>query len=157
MIAVVFGLFEGKIIVTLEKTAFVPGETINGKIKLDLSHPKKARELRVEFYGEQEVTTRDAKGQTSRKTNHVFSALQRIDGEREYKPGEEFEFSLVIPQFSRVDMGLSGVLATMTTASVSHPFGGTGIRGYYVHASLDVPNAFDVNDRVKVTVNPNAV
>jgi len=49
----VLGVGEGKIEIILIKDVFQPGEKISGTVKLTLKSPKKAKELRIVFYGEE--------------------------------------------------------------------------------------------------------
>lgn len=130
----VFGLSDGEIEITLGPTTFTPHETINGKIKLHLPAPVDAREFRVEFYGEVERGS---------KVERVFRAVQKLGGERTYKDGEVFNFSLPIPEHATPPEA-QGTFGAIRDIFIQKP------RNWFVHASIDIPMAPDVNSRISV-------
>jgi len=129
-----FGLGEGEIEITLGPTTFTPQETINGKLKLHLSAPINAREIRVEFYGEVERGS---------KVERVFRAVQKLGGERTYNDGEVFNFSLAIPE-QATPPEAQGTFGAVRDLFVPKP------RNWFVQASIDIPMAPDVNSRISV-------
>ncbi|MFA6214885.1 MAG: hypothetical protein WC717_06460 [Candidatus Micrarchaeia archaeon] len=129
-----FGMGEGEIAITLGPTTYVPRETINGKIKLILPKAMQARELRVEFYGEVDRGS---------KVERVFRAVQKLGGEREYKDGEVFSFSLAIPE-QATPPEAQGTFGSIRDLFVPKP------RNWFVHAIMDIPMAPDVNTRISV-------
>jgi len=129
-----FGLGEHEIEITLGPTTFTPRETINGKIKLHLSEPIAARGVKVEFYGEVE---------RGAKVERVFRANQALGGERTYKDGEVFVFSLPIPE-QATPPEAQGTFGAIRDLFVPKP------RNWFVHASMDIPMAPDVNSRISV-------
>jgi len=129
-----FGMSEGDIDITLGPSTFTPRETINGKVKLRLSGPTPARNLVVEFYGEIE------------RGNHyerVFRVEQKLGGEKTYKNGETFDFSLEIPEKAKPNEA-QGTFGSIQDMFVPKP------KNWYVHAQLDIPMATDVNARISV-------
>lgn len=126
-----FGIGEGKIEMSLSKTDFAPGETVRGRLKLHLKKAQKARELRIEFFGEEccmgsavplPVITRRVKKQ--------------LDGERIYHDGETFDFSFKIPP---------GILSQQHTGILP-----AFDRIWMVQASLNLPLKLDVTERMTV-------
>ena len=128
----VFGM--GEVEITLGPTTYTPKETINGKLKLHLPKDTNARELRVEFYGEVE---------RGAKVERVYRAVQKLGGERVYKDGEVFNFSLTIPE-QATPPEAQGTFGSIRDMFVAKP------RNWYVHASIDIPMAPDVNSRISV-------
>ena len=130
----VFGISEGEIEIILGPTTFTPQETINGKLKLRIPKTITAREIRVEFYGEVERGS---------KVERVFKVLQKLGGERAYKDGEVFNFSLPIPA-EATPPEAQGTFGAVRDLFVPKP------RNWFVHASLDIPMMPDVNSRISV-------
>ena len=130
----VFGMSEGDIDITLGPSTFTPRETINGKAKLRLTAPVQARSLTVEFYGEIE---------RGNKFERVFRVEQTLDGERTYKNGESFDFSLEIPEKAKPNEA-QGTFGSIQDMFVPKP------KNWYVHAQLDIPMATDINARISV-------
>jgi len=130
----VLGISEGDIEIDLGPSTFTPRETINGKLKLKLSAPVQARSLTVEFYGEVE------------RGNHyerVFRVEQKLSGERNYKNGETFDFSLTLPEQAKPPEA-QGTFGSIQDLFVPKP------KNWYVHAQLDIPMAADINARISV-------
>ncbi len=87
----VFGLFEDKkISMTLDKTAYSPGETISGKLKLELKKPAPAEKLsvRLVYFVPNEDYTKPAEKE--------FAAIV-LGPSREYQTSE-LTFSIKIPE-----------------------------------------------------------
>lgn len=129
-----FGMSEGDIDIMLGPSTFTPNETINGKVKLKLPQPAQARSLTVEFYGEIEW---------GNKFERVFRVEQKLGGERAYKDGEVFDFSLAIPEQAKPPEA-QGTFGSIHNLFVPKP------RNWYVHAQLDIPMATDVNSRMSI-------
>ncbi|MCX6771703.1 MAG: hypothetical protein NTX79_06625 [Candidatus Micrarchaeota archaeon] len=129
-----FGMGDGEIEITLGPTTFTPRETINGRIKIRLPSPLDAREIRVEFYGEVERGS---------KVERVFRSTQKLGGERTYKDGEVFSFSLSIPEQA------TPLVAQGTFGAVRDLFSPKP-RNWFVHATIDIPMAPDINSRISV-------
>ena len=130
----VFGIGEGEIEITLGPTTYTPKETINGKLKLRLPKKIQAREFRVEFYGEVERGS---------KVERVFRAVQKLGGERTYKDGEVFNFSLTIPEQANPPEA-QGTFGSIRDIFAPKP------RNWFVHASIDIPMSPDVNSRISI-------
>ena len=130
----VFGLSEGNIELVLGPTTFTPRETINGVAKLKLARPTNARSLTVEFYGEIE---------RGDKYERVFRIEQNLGGERTYKNGETFDFSLTIPEQAKPPEA-QGTFGSIRDLFVPKP------KNWYVHAQLDITIATDINARISV-------
>ncbi len=150
----IFGIGEGKIDLVLEKMNFAYGETVKGKLKLDLPKPTKAKELRVELSAIKKVqeSIRSSTGKT-RYANHdkvIYSFKLSLGGDQEYLT-KEYDFELKLPpppvQSTQPVPGWIGEAMNVLTAfSVASP-----VR-WYVNASLDRPMSFDVSKKVQITV-----
>jgi hypothetical protein len=125
---------EGKISIMLGPTTYDPRETINGKVKLRLSDKVRGRSLVVEFYGE------IVRGN---KFERVFRAIQGLGGEQEYKNGDEFPFSLTIPEqaLPPAPQGTFGAIHDMFVPK---------LHSWFIEAKLDLPMAPDIHERISV-------
>lgn len=130
----IFGQREGDIDIVLGPTTFIPRETINGKAELKLSGTVKARSLIVEFYGEVE---------RGNKYERVYRVWQKLGGERTYRNGEIFDFSLTVPLRAKPSEA-QGTFDSIQDLLAPKP------KNWYVHAQLDVPMAPDINSRISV-------
>lgn len=141
----VFGFGEGSIDVKLEKLSFSAGETILGKVFLKVDKPKKARGVRVEFFGERTV----GHGK-NRRTERVYSFSLNLSGEREYLGAFEYPFEIKIPS----DVGSKQLSNDLlgTAANLASVFGGVSPTRWFVSASLDVPMGMDISKKIQISV-----
>ena len=130
----VLGLGEGEIEITLAPTTFTPRETLNGRVKLHLKKPLPARALTIEFYGEM------AKGG---KTERVFRSPQPLGGERTYKDGDAFDFSLPIPDQASPAEG-KGTFDSIRDLFKPKP------HNWFIEAKMDIPLMPDIRSRISV-------
>jgi len=140
-----FGILEGnKLDITTEKTSFVPGESIRGKLMLTLGAPKKANGLRIMFYGE--YTKRSGK---SSRTVRIFEQTIRLGEAKEYPAGTAiYDFELPIPMFKRSDSpGIK--IGPFTLGGAIDP---VAMSKWYLDASLDVGMELDVNKKMKISM-----
>jgi hypothetical protein len=94
----------------------------------------------VEFYGE--IRRRSGK---HTHIDRIFPVRLALSGERIYNPGETIPFELTIPS---IDLrAQEGIIGTLMGFLAPRPI-------FYVHATLDVPNEFDMNKRVVVNIMP---
>ncbi|MEK7607059.1 MAG: hypothetical protein AAB444_02595 [Patescibacteria group bacterium] len=155
----IFGLGAGKINITLEKYNFAPGETVAGKVFVELKKPTIAKRLNLALMGVRETTSRvkNSRGASSMATRsdfiHNFEMPLKEEGE--YQSGE-YSFEVKIPsdvsvlQAPALD-GTIGVIAkaAMALATAS---GANARVHWYIEASLEVPKAFDIKKKVDITV-----
>jgi hypothetical protein len=144
----VFGIGEGKVEITLDKGSYGSGETINGRLSLTLNSPKKARKLRVQFYGER---TKPRRGRSSSSTERIMVQEVQLDGEKEYPSGtKEYEFKFQLPNIQRpaqsAEQGLMGAITNLVT-SMADPY--ANVR-WFVDASLDLPMSMDISKKMPV-------
>ena len=149
----VLGIGEGKVELELSKTSFVPGESITGKVKLFLNEPEKAHEVRIEFYGEivkRRTAMSGGHHHSSSTVEKVFLVQKQLDGERAYKDGETFDFSLTIPE-NALPPKPNGIVMSFMSFFTAAP------RAWYVHATLDMPMKFDMNKKIQIFLSPKQV
>jgi hypothetical protein len=140
----VFGFGEGKMEIRVSKTAFAPGETISGTVLLQLSKPKKARGVRVEFFGERTV----GYGK-NRRTERVYQFKLDLDGEKEFDGYKEYPFEIRIPS----DIGTKVPNDTLGTVLNAAQFlGGVSPTRWFLSASLDVPMGMDISKRIQLNI-----
>jgi hypothetical protein len=139
----VLGIGEGSVDLKLNGLNFSPGQKITGTSILSLPQPKQARGLRLEFYGE--IRRRSGK---RAHTERVCQITQMLSGEKLYRSGESFPFEITVPEVATISA--PGILGTLVSMFTPRPV-------FYVHASLDVPNEFDINRRVQVSIAAKAL
>ena len=130
----VLGIGEGKLELALNGNTFSPGQAITGRAKLTLNEPLLARELRVEFYG---LVKR------GKHADRIHEVRQQLSHERTFRSGESFEFSLAIPADAISAGHATGILGSLSQAFAPRP-------DWFVEASLDMPNKFDINAKTQV-------
>lgn len=157
----IFGLGRGKIEISLEKFNFSPGETIKGKVSLELKKPIRARELKVTFSGfktttRQMITSQGAPSTETRK-EFIHHFDMPLDGEKEYQKGE-YPFEIKVPGdiLQRIsipkEVSESGLGAVFKAAEILSSMTGITTRiDWYLEASLEIPKAFDI--KKKITIN----
>ena len=141
----VLGIGEGSIDIKIDRTNFKIGETVKGEVFLSLSQPKKARELRVLFYGE----VKEHHGKHS-STKRIFEQLISLGGEQEYPAtSKSYPFEIKIPDIPKPVEGGSGIVASVLNfiASFSDP---VSRASWYLDASLDVPMSFDISKKTRI-------
>lgn len=144
----VFGFFEGGLELRVNGTSFSPGQKITGTVVVNPDKPKQARELRVLFYGE--IMTRSGRHHNIQR---ILQTRQIISGEKMYSRGESFDFELTLPQpleFQAPDNAVGDAIAAIQLIAASmvpaQP------RGWFVHATLDIPGSADLNKRAQITI-----
>jgi hypothetical protein len=139
----VLGFGEGSIEIVLDEgQLFEAGGIITGRIKLDLKERKKAKGLRIEFYGE--IKKRRGK---SRVTERVYVTSSLLGGEQEYPAGlSNYEFKIQLPQVSprkRAEDFFGKIMDFIAPDPLWKA-------KWYLDASLELPMAFDVNQKIVV-------
>ena len=137
----VLGIGEGKIELTLDKTAYSPEETIKGKLNISLNQPTSARQLVVEFFGE--VRVRSGKNSHIERVNET---KKTISGDKNYANGETYDFELVVPS-DVLPKKQGGVIVSLM--NFFNP-----IPTFYVNAYLDMPMKFDMSKKVAIQIVP---
>lgn len=147
----VFGIGEGKITIMTEKTGYAPGELLKGKVILELNSPKKAKMLRIRFYGEQRQSRTSismGRTHTSGSTVRIMEQEIALDGEKEYPAGQkEYEFQFQLPTLPKpqqsTDTGIAGVITNLAV-SMADPYRNVT---WHLDASLDLPMSMDVSKK----------
>ena len=153
-----FEFLRGKIDLILVKFRFSPGESIEGKVLIDLKKPIKARQLKIGFYGlkiftERVQTQKGTETRTRKEFIHKFE--MPLDGEKEYFKGEYF-FEIKIPEDIQVEpkMPKEGILSILFKGAkvLSEAAGITSRTEWYLEATLEIPMAFDMKKRMKINI-----
>ncbi len=134
----VLGIMEGRIEIQTERLSYNQGELLRGKVILQLNAPKKARALRIRFYGRRKIHTFSG-GKARTKTETVFEQDKTLAGEGEYPTGTtEYEFEIRLPSLPRpTDSTFTDLYCDVN---------------WYLNASLDIPFSFDINKRQKFSI-----
>ena len=158
----IFNFGKGKIRLAVNKFNFSPGDTVTGKVSLELKKPLLAKQLRVSLIGI-ETSSRTSVGfgasrrrgiSSSRRKDVVYRFDMPISGEKEYLQGD-YPFEMQIPADTlqqkpqSSEEGLSGAL--MKTAQI---IGGTTRSrvDWYLEAALDLDKKFDIKNKVQITI-----
>ncbi len=155
----IFGLGRGKLEILLEKFNFFPGETIKGKLILELKKPILAKELKIGLFG-LKITTRQVtsfKGTPTTQTrkDFIYRFEMPLDGEKEYLKGE-YPFEIKIPEniLQAPQKTSEGILGTiLKTAEVISTIAGVSSRiEWYLEATLAIPKGFDMKKKIKINI-----
>ena len=133
------GFFEGELELLIGSTNFSAGQKITGSVRLKLPKPIQARALRVAFYGE--IIKNHGKNSS---VDRIFETTVPISGEKTYQGGESITFELQLSQslaLPRIE-GMFSVLNFLAPKP----------RGWFLHATLDLPNKLDINKRVPLNI-----
>ena len=152
-----FEFLRGKIDIVLEKFSFSPGETIKGKVLIDLKKAIRAKQLKIGFYGlkiftERVQTQKGAETKTRKEFIHKFE--MPLDGEKEYQKGE-YQFEIKIPEDIKVEKKpKEGILGTIFKAAevLSQASGMTSRTEWYLETVLEIPMAFDMKKRASINI-----
>ncbi|MFH0955590.1 MAG: hypothetical protein V1777_05790 [Candidatus Micrarchaeota archaeon] len=143
----VFGIGEGKIDIKLAKFQFASGETIAGTVTLQVNNPKKARGVRIEFFGEQ--ITGYGK---NRRLSRVYEFSLNLDGEKEYFGYKEYPFQITIPQnLFAPKTDTEGVMGTVLQAAQMLGAWPQPVQ-WYLAASLDLAVSFDISKKIQLNI-----
>ena len=140
----VLGLFEGKVIIDIRKTSFLPGQTIRGRAMLYLNKPTPARALRLDIYR----TGYRASGREGTSLSKIIFFSKKISGKKTYKDGEIYKFEVPAP----ADTSLSSVSANTLPDALSSMFASALPPSYYLSVSLDLPMKFDIGNSVHIQI-----
>lgn len=150
------GLFgPEKIVLTLEKYDYKPGEIIRGTVKLQLNKPMNAHMLDIGFIGkkiQQQGTYRSGSYQKSTQYSTVYDFHIPLGGEQEYMEGV-FPFEIKIPE--NILQEQSSLLGNMATAvNVLKAISGVSSRiEWMVIARLELPLKLDVSASQKIVLS----
>jgi sporulation-control protein spo0M len=166
-----FGFGKGKIDITIQKTNYVPGDTVSGSVVLTLKKPVKAKEVSISLIGEHKTTqttprvggTMGGGGMsmsTTTRTVRIYDFKQQLDIEKEYSQGREYHFEIKIPadimggtpQMPGQEGKLGQVLKVAQTAAAmtgAIPF--QRIK-WYLSAKLDIPGGLDISKKADITI-----
>lgn len=151
----VFGFGEGSVALQLNKTNFAFGETITGKLSLQLKKDKQARQLRVSIVAERQTTQygRSSSGGSSGSGKTIlFKTDAILGGERLYSPpGSDYEFKIQVPAQNALPAEIQGTLGTALKA-IQLLGGQMSQVKWFVEGVLDVPGGKDINKRVQISV-----
>ncbi len=133
----------------LEKTSFSHGETINGKINMQLKKPIMAKGVIVTLFAEKTSTTMGNNGMQKNKSR-VFEFSVPIDQEREYGTNPtEYTFQIQVP--GQNEINIEGKVGTALKAlnALGNMMSSTK---WFVEAKLDIPKGFDVSKKLQIQV-----
>ena len=139
-----FGIGDGSLKVELVSIEFRPGQSITGKIHLDLPKSLKGRGLQISFYGELVAQT----DRHSKTIKRIHEVVQNLAGEKTYNNGEEYQFSLSVPSSLSLapDNMPDNPLANFLKSQIRSP---TTIP-WVVHAQLDIPLGLPISAKVQL-------
>jgi len=143
-----------KIILTLEKFDYKPGEVIKGNIKLNLKKTTRARKLEVSFIGQKKEVYHDRDG-THTSTVKLFDFNMPLRYEGEYRD-ERFNFEIKIPddilgqdksyKMPELDSTLGKLVAIGAALSRGRDYP----IEWLIEVHLDVPMGLDIKKSQKI-------
>ncbi|MFH1290750.1 MAG: hypothetical protein ABIH92_05060 [Nanoarchaeota archaeon] len=147
---------KGKIKIGLTHFQFSPGDTIEGKISLNLKKPVEAKALKVGLVGIYKNTKygRSGSGGLSRssRSGYAFEFRQPLDGEKEYPASEKiYDFKLKIPKDLLSSRALGNNMLGTLVKSAQILSGNISSIRWYVVANLEM-KGFDISKKVQVNI-----
>ena len=155
------GLFgPDKIIVTLDKYQYKPGDVIKGSVGLNLRKPMRGRKLVVSLLGKVRTTHRDSKGHMQTEDVAIYDLTIPLDGENDYL-SELYPFEIKIQSdilemhssSDRINQMLQEKLGTFGVIIGKMATGGQGPVRWMVHAQLDIPMKLDVHKSQDIVIS----
>jgi len=147
----VLGIGEGSIEVQIEKQTYAPGEAMKGQVTLNLNAAKKARELRISFYGEITEHHREH-GKSHSHTKRIYEQKLVLGGEQEYPAGSKtYPFELKVPDIPPRTQSGEGVIG-MAVGLFNNLTDPLANAKWYLDSSLDISMAFDINKRLQLNI-----
>ena len=169
-----FGFGKGKIDITIQKSNYVPGDTISGNVALTLKKPVKAKEVSISLIGEEITTGGGGKvgwgggrtsggvgtmgGGGSTTAERIYDFKQQLDSEKEYNEGREYQFQIKIPADvlgvgPQMPEGALGqvVKVGQTIAAITGAISRQRLQ-WYLLAKLDIPGGLDISKKVDITI-----
>ena len=169
---------KGKINISIQKSNYVPGDTISGNVALTLKKPVQAREVSISLIGE-EISTGGGGtvgwggGRTSGKTwgggtmggsggsptiQRIYDFKQQLDSEKEYSQGGEYHFEIKIPgDILRMGPQAPGgkfgqvLMVGQTVGAITGAIPRRRLQ-WYLLAKLDIPGGLDISKKVDITI-----
>ena len=152
-----FGFGKGKIDIKPEKFNYQFGDTVRGKVVLDMKQSVEAKELRIILKGESKESRTGVGFSGGVKVSHSSGAAQTIfefklplDGQKTYSGYSEYDFEIMIPASAK-PQELEGAMGDVVKAM--RMLGGQKSHiKWYLNASLDIPGGMDVSKKVNINV-----
>jgi hypothetical protein len=155
------GLFgPDKIVLTLDKYQYSPGDVIKGSVGLNLRKPLRARKLYVSLLGKVRTTHRDAQGHMRTEDVTIYDFTVPLDSENDYM-SEIYHFEIKIQsdllqmhsssqQIQQMLQAKYGIMGGMLGQMVT---GGQGPVRWMVHTQLDIPMKIDVHKTQDIVIS----
>jgi hypothetical protein len=149
-----------KIIVTLDKYQYKPGDIIKGSVGLNLPKPMRARKLYVSLLGKVKTTHRDSKGNMHTEDVTIYDFTIPLDDDNDYF-NELYPFEIKIQSDildmhssdNKVNQILQEKLGTIGVILGKMAMGGQGPVRWMVHAQLDIPMKLDVHKSQDIVIS----
>jgi len=148
-----------QIIIILDKTSFLPGETIKGTVSLNLKKQKYAKALKVSFVVNRNLEVLSPHQATSDISYEVYKDEVILDVEREYW-NETYPFKIKIPIdiFQKLKTleaeSAMGMQKKYLDWAVNKGYGNYIEKNkWYVKASLDMPKKLDISSKLEINVS----
>jgi len=140
------GLGKGKIELTLDKTNYAHGETINGTVNMTLKKPINAKGVIATLFAERKRS--DGDGGTT--IQRVFEFSVPIDGERLYEATQKnYTFQIQVPAENKIAMEGKIGTALKAFSALGNIMSPTK---WFVEVKLDIPKGFDVRKKQQINV-----
>ncbi len=144
----------GKVEIKIDRMSYSFGETIRGKIILDMKKTKHAKRMELDFYAERSVPYTDRDGRRSKRTERTYLFSSDLDGERDYSGIKEYNFELKIPTQNEVKLpgGFIGKVAEVAIATAQITGMTPNPLRWFVKATLEIPGGKDASKTIQINV-----
>jgi len=143
--------------ITLEKTSFVPGDTIDGTVRLNLRKQKYAKALKVAFVVNGDIEVKSPRASST--SYEIYRGEVVLDVDREYF-NESYPFRIKIPLdiFEKLEKlqeeGSIGMERKFLEWGLNKGFGNYVEKNKWsVQVSLDIPKKLDIKKIVEIDVS----
>ena len=147
-----FGFGKGKVTIKPEKHQYQPGETIKGVVVVNAKKQVHASQTRIALHAtERRSGVNLAGGGYSQSSRTAYNYELPIDGEREFIPGQVYEFPFEIGIPKDVEQKLEGTLGVAVNALASVT-GGKRTYSWELRATVDIRKSIDITGKLKIQV-----
>jgi len=152
----IVSMMKGKIEISLNNFNFSPGDSINGKIILNLKKPIQAKSLNVRLVAESSSNKRTTLGNskhTHSQKHILFDFIQPIDGEKTYSAGQtEYDFSIKVPENAVTNSTGNAIADNLIKSAGQVFFDNLSFIKWYVTTELDIAG-WNLSNKVQINIS----
>ncbi len=146
---------KGNVKIQIDNYNYSPGDTITGKILLNIKKPITSKSLSISLTGIQKTTSpsigTNGRRTTNTKYNTLFSFNLPLEGKKEYSSGENnYSFKIKIPS-DIISKNAINPIADTLIKSIQILSGSSSVIQWYLNAELETAG-FNLLDKVQINI-----